>query len=210
MNSSVGKPAELKPSIAKLLDLASAVLEEHNHSAKRAISEDRGSDTEKAPSPTNKRARNRLSGTPEVVGLSDRMEPAVLRPTRVDISEKQIDDVRPPAKVSSVKELAHSRKVRVPRIEDLRNAGYLDSAEASREAWDWARAHDPNEEVWPTPINGVQEGVVFNQSGWPDDSTTASEWVGMLTFWTALRMQLVGGAPRRARNSVSKLFSTYA
>ena len=37
----------------------------------------------------------------------------------------------------------------------------------------------------------------------PQQSSTASEWLAMLQYWTVLREQLIGGAPRARRNEVT-------
>ena len=59
-------------------------------------------------------------------------------------------------------------------------------------------------QLWPTPVDGVQEAVRFDAWGWPNADSTAQQWVEMLTYWTAQREQLGGGASRAQRNAVSR------
>jgi len=93
--------------------------------------------------------------------------------------------------------------ITLPAIQAMREVGYLASAGEMRDVWAWAKAHSPEDGVWPTPTAGVQEAMTFDACGWPNPNTTAAEWLSMLTYWTVLREQLIGGAPRRARGKFS-------
>ena len=59
----------------------------------------------------------------------------------------------------------------------------------------------------PTPTCVDQEAMTFNACGWPAEHTTPAEWLPMLQYWTVLREQLINGAPRRARSTVTATLS---
>lgn len=64
-------------------------------------------------------------------------------------------------------------------------------------------------ECWPTPVDGVQEAVRFDAWGWPNKDSTPSQWIEMLTYWIALREQLVGGASRTQRRGVANQLACF-
>jgi len=96
-----------------------------------------------------------------------------------------------------------------PPIRAMRKAGYLGNEEELKNIWAWARSNDPHSSVWPTPISGVQEAVRFDTAGWPSEKSSCEEWITCVTFWTALREQLVGGASRSQRRAVTNQFAQF-
>ena len=110
--------------------------------------------------------------------------------------EEALSDL-PPA--PSVK---HYWRGGLPTIAAMRKAGYLGDERELKTVWAWVRDQGDGA-VWPTPTAGVQEAVRFDSCGWPSDNSTPEEWVTYLTFWTALREQLVGGASRAQRRAAS-------
>ena len=65
--------------------------------------------------------------------------------------------------------------------------------------------------AWPLPRSPTERLVVprlhthiFTWSRYPSPGSTPEHWLQMIQFWTVLREQLVGGAPRRARNETSQ------
>ena len=110
--------------------------------------------------------------------------------------EEALSDL-PPA--PSVK---HYWRGGLPSIAAMRKAGYLGDERELKTVWAWVRDQGDGA-VWPTPTAGVQEAVRFDSCGWPSDNSTPEEWVTYLTFWTALREQLVGGASRAQRRAAA-------
>ena len=49
----------------------------------------------------------------------------------------------------------------LPPIQAMREVGYLATPREMRDVWTWAKAHKPEDGVWPTPIAGVQEAMTF-------------------------------------------------
>jgi hypothetical protein len=95
-----------------------------------------------------------------------------------------------------------------PTMRDMRAAGYLGSEQELKSIWAWARDSE-QESVWPTPVAGMQEAVRFDACGWPTPTSTADEWITCVSFWTALREQLVGGASRSQRRAVTSTFAGF-
>jgi len=94
-------------------------------------------------------------------------------------------------------------------IEAMREVGYLGTAQTLKATWAWAREQGLQGAVWPTPTAGAQEAVRFDACGWPTAESTPEEWLNMLSYWTALREQLVGGASRSQRNAVERAYSRW-
>ena len=67
-----------------------------------------------------------------------------------------------------------------PTYEGLRTAGYLETEDTLRRIWSWAKLHNADEMVWPTPTAQAQEALRFDACGWPSESTTPEEWLGMI------------------------------
>ena len=72
------------------------------------------------------------------------------------------------------------RDLPAPTYEGLRTAGYLETKDAFRRIWSWAKEHGPDDMVWPTPTAQAQEALRFDACGWPHESTTPEEWLGMI------------------------------
>ena len=49
----------------------------------------------------------------------------------------------------------------LPAIQEMRDVGYLASAKEMQDVWAWARVHNPEDGVCPTPIDGEQEAMTF-------------------------------------------------
>lgn len=101
-------------------------------------------------------------------------------------------------------------RVVLPSLEDMQAAGYQGSGAVMRSTWAWAKegaGPSLNGLVWPTPTAGESEPLSFDACGWPDANTTCEEWINMLTYWQALREQLVSGASRSQRNAVDRAFA---
>ena len=90
----------------------------------------------------------------------------------------------------------------------MRSAGYLGSEQELKQIWAWARDQE-QEVVWPTPVDGVQEAVRFDACGWPTATSSADEWITCVSYWTALREQLVGGASRAQRRAASSTLASF-
>mmetsp|Transcript_32260 Transcript_32260/g.53304 ORF Transcript_32260/g.53304 Transcript_32260/m.53304 type:complete len:215 (-) Transcript_32260:290-934(-) len=106
-------------------------------------------------------------------------------------------------------ESGNAHLVKLPPIEAMRAAGYQESKDAMKRLWAWAKQHEPRDAVWPTPVQGEQEALAFDACGWPTQTSTPEEWLAMLQYWTVLREQLIGGAPRRARKVVTKQLDAF-
>ena len=97
-----------------------------------------------------------------------------------------------------------SAPAKTPTIEAMREVGYLGTAQTLKATWAWAREQGALGAVWPTPVAGMQEAVRFDACGWPHAESTPEEWLNVLSYWTALREQLIGGASRSQRNAVER------
>ena len=95
-----------------------------------------------------------------------------------------------------------------PSMQAMRAAGYLGSEQELKSIWAWARDSE-QEVVWPTPVSGMQEAVRFDAMGWPTATSSAEEWITCVSFWTALREQLVGGASRSQRRAVTSTLAGF-
>lgn len=103
-------------------------------------------------------------------------------------------------------------KATLPPIEQMRAAGYQGNAASMRDTWAWAKdGAGPSRDglVWPTPGCAAAEAVRYDVFGWPGAKTTCEEWLSMLSFWTALREQMVCGASRAGRKAVDQAFSGF-
>jgi len=90
-------------------------------------------------------------------------------------------------------------KAKLPPIAAMRAVGYLESSDTMQRLWAWAKEHQPQDGVWPTPVSHQEEALTFDACGWPSEHSTPEEWLQMLQYWTCLREQLIGGLPRRCR-----------
>ena len=100
-------------------------------------------------------------------------------------------------------------RAKLPSLEAMRAAGYLESAQSMTKLWAWVKEHDPGDAVWPTPVATAEEALRFNACGWPDEKTTPEEWLAMLSYWTALREQMITGASRARRKQVTAAFEGF-
>ena len=103
-------------------------------------------------------------------------------------------------------------KPTLPSIEDMHAAGYEGSIKSLRATWQWAKeTAGPNRDnmIWPTPTSTPQDALRFDAYGWPIANTTAEEWLNMLSYWTALRDQMMFGAARSQRNEVDAQMSGF-
>ena len=105
-----------------------------------------------------------------------------------------------------------SGKANLPSLEEMQTAGYMGTASQMRNTWAWARDHvdSGTYQVWPTPTAGLQEALRFDAWGWPHAETTCEEWINMLTYWTAMREQMISGASRSQRAAVDDAFAGYS
>jgi hypothetical protein len=103
-------------------------------------------------------------------------------------------------------------KANLPSLEEMQAAGYMGTASQMRSTWAWARDHVDNGtyQVWPTPTAGLQEALRFDAWGWPHAESTCEEWINMLTYWTAMREQMISGASRSQRAAVDDAFAGYS
>lgn len=103
-------------------------------------------------------------------------------------------------------------KANLPALEEMQAAGYMGTASSMRNTWAWARDHvsSGTYQVWPTPTGGVQEPLRFDAWGWPGEGTTCEEWINMLTYWTAMKEQIIGGASRSQRASVDSQLAAFS
>jgi len=103
----------------------------------------------------------------------------------------------------------YGASVTLPKIEAMRAVGYLESQQTMKRVWAWAKSHSPDDSVWPTPVEQEQDGLRFNECGWPSEGSTPEDWLAMLQYWTVLREQLIGGAARSARKAVTSQLKEY-
>ena len=101
---------------------------------------------------------------------------------------------------------------KLPSLEEMQAAGYQGSAAAMRTVWQWAKDHVNSGTycVWPTPVAGMQEALRFDAWGWPHQTTTCEEWINMITYWTAMREQMISGASRSQRAAVENAFAGFS
>jgi hypothetical protein len=81
-----------------------------------------------------------------------------------------------------------------------------------RTTWAWAKeGAGPSRDglIWPTPTSGYTDPLRFDAFGWPGSATTCEEWISMLSYWTALREQMVSGASRAQRNNVDRAMAGF-
>jgi len=130
--------------------------------------------------------------------------PATASPSAAAVEEDDAIESEPPA----IERVPTFFRGNPPPIAAMRKAGYLGDERELKAVWGWVRDQGDGA-VWPTPIAGAQEAVRFDACGWPNENSTPEEWVPLLTFWTALREQLVGGASRAQRRSASSQLAQY-
>lgn len=105
-----------------------------------------------------------------------------------------------------------SGRINLPTIEAMQVAGYQGSAGAMRGVWQWAKDHVNSGTycVWPAPVAGVQEALRFDAWGWPSPTTSCDEWINMLTYWTAMREQMISGGSRAQRGAVDNALAGFS
>ena len=138
-------------------------------------------------------AKPKASAPPRAKGTASARAPAPAPappPAPAPASAEDEFDYGPEPVISSV------YRGPAPPIEQMHAAGYLGSERELKSIWAWAREHEPNGYVWPTPVEGAQEAVRFDTAGWPTASSTPTEWIQCLSFWTALREQVSPHAVR--------------
>ena len=105
-----------------------------------------------------------------------------------------------------------SGRINLPTIEAMQAAGYQGTAGAMRGVWQWAKDHVNSGTycVWPAPVAGVQEALRFDAWGWPSPTTSCDEWINMLTYWTAMREQMISGGSRAQRGAVDDALAGFS
>ena len=122
-----------------------------------------------------------------------------------ELLEEELADAEPPPPPP----VNTAYRAKLPSLEAMRAAGYLESAQSMTKLWAWVKEHDPGDAVWPTPVATAEEALRFNACGWPDEKTTPEEWLAMLSYWTALREQMITGASRARRKQVTAAFEGF-
>lgn len=194
---------------AALLILGEGAMESAEPPAKKGM--DKSEAAERAPPPKRPRTAPPRSKSAKPKNSKAAKAPPAPESTQAtadslaavaDESKEEAEESAPP-----VPRVPNFYRGACPSISLMRKAGYLGDERELKSVWDWVRDQGDNE-VWPTPTAGAQEAVRFDACGWPNEKSTPDDWIPLLSYWTALREQLVGGASRAQRRAASKTMSS--